>query len=86
MRGEPLVVVEPVRQFHQLSHVELGQLALEQRFLQVQFGVTRRLALALFAPRLPVTNNKRLTVRGMMNFKRGVNLSLLCRLRRLSSA
>lgn len=55
VRGEPLVVVEPVRQVHQLAHVELGQLALQQRFLQVELGVARSLALALLPPRLPGT-------------------------------
>lgn len=53
MRCEPLVVVESVGQVHKLAHVELGQLALEQRFLQVQFRVTRAFAFALLAPRLP---------------------------------
>lgn len=55
VRGEPLVVVEPVRQLNELAHVQLGQLALQQRLLQVQLRVSGRLALALLAPRLPGT-------------------------------
>lgn len=55
MRGEPLVVVEAVRQLHELAHVDVGQLALQQRLLQVQLGVSGGLALALLAPRLPET-------------------------------
>lgn len=56
VRGEPLVVVEPLRQVDQLAEVQLGQLALQQRLLQVQLGVPGRVAVALLAPRLPATN------------------------------
>lgn len=53
VRGEPLVVVEAVGQVDELAHVQLRQLALQQRLLQVQLGVAGAFALALLAPRLP---------------------------------
>lgn len=58
MGREPFVEVEPVGQLDQLAHVELGQLALEQRLLQVQLGIAGGLALALLAPRLPATPSR----------------------------
>lgn len=53
VRREPLVVVEAIGQVDELTHVQLGQLALQQRLLQVQLGVAGALTFALLAPRLP---------------------------------
>lgn len=56
MGGEPLVIVESIRQVDELAHVELGKLAFQERLLQVQLGVAGSLALALLATRLPRIN------------------------------